>query len=517
MQIKIIPNKTYLLVLAFLIPACSTNKYPRWTEENYSWKLYPEQLNVIGIGMNINTGNKSDDIKIAKNQARAEIARYLSTRIKSKFKSIETESDNKYSSSTKSEVDIISEMDLSFVKIDRVFWKKDHPQVYALAILKKQKMREYLVGKLSNLLQSYTYNLKGVEQYIKQNKMEFAINLYNDCLPIQEKIKVFLNLYSLFSSDNNLQVTKVKLDHRLSQSKGKIFYALMDIAPKASNKWHYVKPDILIKQPDNYKQAAIYQIGIICLERPGFNVDLKSTPGKIFSRSGQNQCTIKRLLKGSYAESLGLKVGDQIIPRSQSHILKWYRATLTSGNVNSHLIKRSGVTINKLLKKKFHWEKKFHQERNRYYLPDIIRDESVSLTELMYAKKHLNGLLFTQISPDVAAKYNIPLVEGWIYLGSIETNPGVQFKEILRYTTTPGSILLKNSICEIKGRGHNEKVKILSIQDIATCFNRAKEAMKMLEKSIGINFLGWKEYLMGEWNTDFILEYPFGRLVQKRN
>jgi hypothetical protein len=148
----------WLLTVFIVLAACSPgSKKPDWVRGKSA--SYPEAHYLLGLGMSQDTGNPSDDQAQAEQNARANLARQVKTRIQSQLNAraeeelerLGPEEQRRFSQRVRSEVTSSVNIELEGVEIVENYFDEKTGNYYALAALDRAKSGALLAEKIDEL------------------------------------------------------------------------------------------------------------------------------------------------------------------------------------------------------------------------------------------------------------------------------------------------------------------------------------------------------------------------------
>jgi len=148
-----------VLVLILLIACETVGKKPDWIKGRS--QKYPASSYLIGIGQAKSSGNPADDQASADQNARAEIARQIQTRIQSQLvaeaeeelQRLGPDEQERFSQRIKTEVSASEKMEIEGIKIAERFYDEKAGIYYTLAVLDRRETGDLLLTRIRDLNQ----------------------------------------------------------------------------------------------------------------------------------------------------------------------------------------------------------------------------------------------------------------------------------------------------------------------------------------------------------------------------
>ncbi len=166
---------------------------PEWVKTRKSLK-YPDKQYIIGVGESKSTGNIVQDKKNADNDGYDQIAKQITTNVKSESQFVQYEiiADTKNQSSEKyeSSLKISSYVELSGLSVVDRYYDKDDEIYYSLTVLDRNTALIVLKSKLQQAGNSYDENMKQADANTSKG------SIFQALLNLKESIKQ-VNLYNL--------------------------------------------------------------------------------------------------------------------------------------------------------------------------------------------------------------------------------------------------------------------------------------------------------------------------------
>ncbi len=186
------------MLLWGLIFSCSSlEKKPKWIEGKT--REYPSSRYLIGVGRAKASGNPAQDQLQAEQNARAELARQIRTKIKSRLSIRAEEELNRlgaeqlfrFAQEVRSSVVSQEELVLEGVEIARRYYDSKEQVYYALAVLDRKKVCPILEQKISNLSQELENYLKLAK---KKEEEKDLLSCLSFLLQAKNRLKKLINL-----------------------------------------------------------------------------------------------------------------------------------------------------------------------------------------------------------------------------------------------------------------------------------------------------------------------------------
>jgi len=178
-------KKIILISIALLLSNFIYAQTPNWTNFSQRQQLYPQSEYFIGFSMN-NKHKEESQVALLEKLSTSAVEELVSTvqvTVESVTTQIQSEVNDKLSSSFKSASTSFSKIELTGLKTE-TYYDKRKKMGYALAYVNKQDLIDYYIARLDNLSRNIAGKIDAAEQYISNNDEENALKAYYNCMPM---------------------------------------------------------------------------------------------------------------------------------------------------------------------------------------------------------------------------------------------------------------------------------------------------------------------------------------------